>query len=185
MKWGMESMACSPPLNTPLFPELPFLATSSNFHRPSRGLVDRPDDFAELCQALSNGEPIPTDLLNKAIRANKFNKGFDTLEYLSAALLDLAWHSLDKNEIPVDVEAFEQTTLKRYGVDFAPVPPRYKTPYFAHIWSGGYSASYYAYLWSEVLAADAFAYMRSRGGLTRENGISFRQTILSRGGTRK
>lgn len=131
------------------------------------------------------GEPIPRDLLTKAIQANQFNKGFDTLEYLSAALLDLAWHSLAPDQIPTDVEAFERKVLAEYGVDFAPVPPRYRSPYFAHVWSGGYSAGYYAYLWSEVLAADAFAYMGQRGGLTRENGDAFRRMILSRGGSRE
>ncbi|MFN7706886.1 MAG: M3 family metallopeptidase, partial [bacterium] len=131
------------------------------------------------------GEPIPKELLDKAIQANQFNKGFDTLEYLSAALLDLAWHSLEPDQIPTDVEAFERKVLAEYGVDFAPVPPRYRSPYFAHVWSGGYSAGYYAYLWSEVLAADAFAYMGQRGGLTRENGDAFRRLILSRGGSRE
>jgi peptidyl-dipeptidase Dcp len=131
------------------------------------------------------GEPIPTDLLDKAVRASKFNKGFDTLEYVSAALLDLAWHSLSKEQIPTDVEAFERQTLADFGVDYRPIPPRYRTPYFAHIWSGGYSAGYYAYLWSEVLAADAFAYMQTRGGWNRMNGQAFRDAILSRGGTRE
>ena len=131
------------------------------------------------------GEVIPADLLDKAVRASKFNKGFDTMEYVSAALLDLAWHSLSKDQIPVDIEAFEQQTLASYGLDYKPIPPRYRTAYFAHVWSGGYSAGYYAYLWSEVLAADAFAFMQTRGGLTRANGQSFRDKILSRGGTRE
>jgi len=131
------------------------------------------------------GEVIPADLLDKAVRASKFNKGFDTMEYVSAALLDLAWHSLTKDQIPVDVDAFEQQTLAEYGLDYKPIPPRYRTPYFAHVWSGGYSAGYYAYLWSEVLAADAFAFMQTRGGLTRANGQAFRDAILSQGGTRE
>lgn len=131
------------------------------------------------------GDVIPTDLLNKAISASKFNKGFDTLEYLAAALLDLQWHSLTPDRIPSDVEQFEKQTLTALGLDYAPVPPRYRTQYFAHIWSGGYSASYYAYLWSEVIAADAFAFMQTRGGLTRTNGDSFRKLILSKGGTRE
>ena len=80
---------------------------------------------------------------------------------------------------------FEERTLTELGVDFHPVPPRYKSPYFAHVWSGGYSAGYYAYLWSEVLAADAFAFMNENGGLTRENGEAFKKAILSRGGSRE
>jgi peptidyl-dipeptidase Dcp len=130
-------------------------------------------------------EPIPHDLLEKAVRASKFNKGFDTLEYVSAALLDLAWHALSKEQIPEDVEAFEQATLAGLGLDYPPIPPRYRTSYFAHIWSGGYSAGYYAYLWSEVLAADAFAFMQTRGGWNRMNGQAFRDAILSKGGTRE
>ena len=131
------------------------------------------------------GEPIPKELLDKVVRASKFNQGFDTMEYLAAALLDLEWHTLTSEEIPADVEKFEATVLKTNGIDYAPVPPRYRTAYFAHIWSGGYSSSYYAYMWSEVLAADAFAYMQSHGGLTRDNGQRFRDTILSVGGSRE
>jgi peptidyl-dipeptidase Dcp len=131
------------------------------------------------------GEPLPQELLDRLIEANQFNQGFDTLEYIAAALLDLEWHSISADMIPDDVEAFEQATLAKYGVDFAPVPPRYKSSFFAHIWPGGYSASYYAYLWSEVLAADAFAYVGTQGGLQRENGDRYRDTILSRGGSRE
>jgi peptidyl-dipeptidase Dcp len=130
------------------------------------------------------GEPIPTELLTKVIQASKFNQGFDTLEYLSAAILDLEWHTLSVDEIPDDIQAFEQATLKKYGIDIPAVPPRYRTAYFAHIWGGGYSAAYYAYIWSEVLATDAFAHMLSSGGATRENGIRFRKEVLSRGSSR-
>jgi len=83
-----------------------------------------------------------------------------------------------------DVEAFEAATLKKYGVDHPAVPPRYRTPYFAHIWSGGYSSSYYAYIWSEVLAADAFAFMQKQGGATAANGEKFRREVLSKGSSR-
>ena len=107
------------------------------------------------------------------------------MEYLAAALLDLEWHTLTSEDIPADAEKFESAALQKYGIDFAPVPPRYRTAYFAHIWSGGYSSSYYAYLWSEVLAADAFAYLQEHGGLTRKNGQRFRDTILSVGGSRE
>ncbi|MCA9061828.1 MAG: M3 family metallopeptidase [Planctomycetaceae bacterium] len=145
----------------------------------------RPDVLANYARHYRTGEPIPDDLLDKVIRASKFNQGFDTMEYVSAALLDLEWHSLSVDEIPDDVEAFEAAALKKLGLDYAPVPPRYRTQFFAHVWPGGYSSSYYAYMWSEVLAADAFAYMVSRGGVTRENGQRFRDTILSRGGSRE
>lgn len=138
------------------------------------------------------GEVIPDDLLNKSIAASKFNQGFDTLEYLSSALLDLSWHSMSFDDAaklassgPAASSTFEQETLKKLGVNFHPVPPRYKSPYFAHVWSGGYSSGYYAYLWSEVLAADAFDYIKAHGGLTRENGQAYKKAILSKGGTRE
>ena len=144
----------------------------------------QPEILANYARHYQTGEPIPKDLLDKVIKANKFNKGFDTLEYLSAALLDLEWHTLASDQIPADVELFEAEALKKAGVEYPAVPPRYRTAYFAHIWGGGYSASYYAYLWSEVLAADAFAHMIAHGGCTQENGDSFRREILSRGSSR-
>nr|MCU0708947.1 M3 family metallopeptidase [Pirellula sp.] len=143
-----------------------------------------PEILAHYARHYQTNEPLPKDLLDKAIAANKFNKGYETLEYMAAALLDLGWHTLTEDQIPSDVEAFEKATLEKYGVAFHPVPPRYRSPYFAHIWSGGYSAGYYAYLWSEVLAADAFAAMSARGGLNLSNGKAFRETILSRGDSR-
>jgi peptidyl-dipeptidase Dcp len=144
----------------------------------------QPEILANYARHYQTGEPIPKDLLAKAIRAKKFNKGFDTLEYLAAAQLDLEWHMLTSEKVPADVELFEAESLKKVGIDHPAVPPRYRTAYFAHIWSGGYSSSYYAYLWSEELAADAFAYMLAHGGCTRENGDSFRKEILSRGSSR-
>lgn len=144
----------------------------------------QPEILANYARHYQTGEPIPKELLDKAIKAKKFNKGFDTLEYLAAALLDLEWHTLTSEQIPADVEQFEAASLKKAGIDHPAVPPRYRTAYFAHIWSGGYSSSYYAYLWSEVLAADAFAHMLAHGGCTPENGNSFRKEILSRGSSR-
>ena len=144
----------------------------------------QPEILANYSRHYQTGEPIPRALLDKAISAKKFNKGFETLEYVSAALLDLEWHSLTSEQIPSDVEKFEAEALKKVGINHPAVPPRYRTAYFAHIWSGGYSSSYYAYLWSEILAADAFAHMLERGGCTLENGNSFRKEILSRGSSR-
>lgn len=144
-----------------------------------------PDILANYARHYQTGEVLPKALLDKAIAANKFNKGFDSLEYLSAALLDLAWHSLPAEQIPSDVVGFESKVLQGFGVDLPAVPPRYRSGYFAHVWSGGYSAGYYAYLWSEVLAADAYAFMKKSGGLTAANGASFREKILSRGGSRE
>jgi peptidyl-dipeptidase Dcp len=144
----------------------------------------QPEILANYARHYQTGEPIPQDLLDKAIKAKKFNQGFETLEYLAAALLDLEWHTLTSEQVPADVEMFEAAALKKVGVDHPAVPPRYRTAYFAHIWAGGYSSSYYAYLWSEVLAADAFAHMVAQGGCTAENGESFRKEVLSRGSSR-
>lgn len=144
----------------------------------------QPDILSNYAVHHRTGEVIPAPLLEKVIAASRFNQGFDTLEYLAAAILDLEWHTLSSSQIPDDIEAFEAATLKKYGVDLAAVPPRYRTAYFAHIWGGGYSASYYAYLWSEVLAADAFAYMRANGGATADNGANLQQNVLSRGSSR-
>lgn len=149
------------------------------------------EDWAVLPEVLENyaihyetGETIPSELLDKVIAARNFNQGFDTQEYVAATMVDLEWHLLDSAEIPNNVIEFEDQSLAKYNLDMPAVPPRYKSPYFAHIFSGGYSANYYAYIWSEVLAADAFAYMRENGGLTRENGDRFREYILSKGGSR-
>jgi len=131
------------------------------------------------------GERIPQDLLNRVIAARDFNQGFDTYEYLAATMVDMEWHLLSPIQIPDNVAGFEQASLAKYRLNNPAIPPRYKSAYFAHIFSGGYSANYYAYIWSEVLAADAFAFMKERGGLTRENGDHYRSTILSQGGSRE
>ena len=159
-----------------------FVEFPSTFHED---WAIHPEVLSNYARHYKTGETIPKELLDKSIAANKFNKGFETLEYVSAALLDLGWHSIADSKVPSDVEAYEAELLKKFGVDYAPVPPRYRTSYFAHVWSGGYSASYYAYLWSEVLAADAFAHMKGLGGLTAANGKNFRDKILCKGGTRE
>jgi peptidyl-dipeptidase Dcp len=140
-----------------------------------------PEVIANYAKHYKTGKPIPPALLQKVIDASGFNEGFDTLEYLSATLLDMEWHTIAANADVKDVEAFEKAALAKYGVDFAPVPPRYRSAYFAHVFPGGYSSGYYAYLWSEVLAADAFAHVAAQGGLKRDIGDRYRQQILSRG----
>ena len=130
------------------------------------------------------GQPMPKELLDKVLAAEeKFDQGFKTTEYLAAALLDQAWYQLKPSEVPNDVLSFEASALKKAGVDFAPVPPRYRTTYFSHAFAGGYSAGYYSYIWSEELDADSVEWFKEHGGLKRENGDHFRDTILSRGGS--
>ncbi|MBY6224192.1 M3 family metallopeptidase [Ferrimonas balearica] len=142
-----------------------------------------PEVIANYAKHVETGEPIPADLLAKVMAAGKFNLGFDTLEYLSSALLDMEWHAIGTDAKIDNVADFEAEALAKHGVDLAAIPPRYKSTYFAHIFAGGYSAGYYAYLWSEILAADAFAHIRDTGGLTRERGELFRDKILSMGNT--
>jgi peptidyl-dipeptidase Dcp len=131
-----------------------------------------------------SGEPIPEELITKIENASKFNQGFATMEYISASLLDLEWHLQGKDATIASAQEFEKATLAKYHVDYAPVPPRYRSTYFAHIWPGGYSAGYYSYLWAEVLDADANAWFEANGGMTAENGARFRDLVLSRGDTK-
>lgn len=142
-----------------------------------------PEVFAHYARHYRTGAPMPAELEAKIRRTTTFDQGFATTEYLGAALLDMAWHTLTVNDRPADVDAFEAQALKRFGVDLPLVPPRYKTNYFSHIWSGGYSAGYYAYIWAEVIDADAYSWFLENGGLTRANGQRFRSMILERGGT--
>ncbi|WP_229260487.1 M3 family metallopeptidase [Duganella alba] len=142
-----------------------------------------PEVLANYAKHYKTGEPMPKELLDKVIASKKFNQGFLTTEYLSASLLDQRWHQLTPAQIPTDVLGFEAQSLKDMGVDFAPVPPRYRTTYFSHSFSGGYSAGYYAYLWSEKLDADTVEWFKENGGLQRKNGDWFRAKLLSRGGT--
>jgi peptidyl-dipeptidase Dcp len=142
-----------------------------------------PTVFANYAKHYQTGAPMPAALVDKIKQSRTFNQGFATTELLEASLLDFAWHTLPPGEAPADADAFEETALRRYDVAVHEVPPRYHSTYFAHIWGGGYAAGYYAYTWSEVLDDDAYAWFREHGGLTRENGLRFRNMILSRGGT--
>jgi peptidyl-dipeptidase Dcp len=142
-----------------------------------------PRVFANYAKHHETGKPMPAALVEKLGKAHTFNQGFDTGELVQAMLLDMAWHTLPPGEKQADVDAFESAALKRFHVDMPLIPPRYRTAYFAHIWSGGYSANYYAYMWSEVLDDDAFAWFTEHGGMTRANGQRFREMILSKGGT--
>ena len=142
-----------------------------------------PEVLKNYAKHYQTGAPIPQDLLDKISASKKFNQGFTTTEYLAASLLDQRWHQLTPEQMPQDALAFENHALKEAGVDFAPVPPRYRTTYFSHIFGGGYSAGYYAYLWSEVLDADTVEWFKENGGLSRKNGDWFRQQLLSRGGS--
>ncbi len=146
--------------------------------------ADWPSVLANYARHYQTGAPMPRDLLDKVARAKRFNQGYMTVSYLAAAIVDQRLHQLKAADIPAaaEVPAFEARVLKEAGIDFGPVPPRYKLPYFSHI-MGGYSAGYYAYIWSEVLDADTVEWLKARGGLKRANGDQLRAKLLSRGGS--
>lgn len=146
--------------------------------------ADWPEVLANYARHYQTGEPIPAELLERVMAAAKFNEGFRTTEYLAASVIDMALHQLGPDEVPSadQLMAFEANVLAESGMDYAPVPPRYRTPYFSHS-MGGYSAGYYSYFWSEVLDADSVLWIRENGGLDRATGDHFRDTILSRGGS--
>jgi peptidyl-dipeptidase Dcp len=143
-----------------------------------------PEVLANYARHYQTGEPLPHELLERALESQQFNEGFRTTEYTAAALIDQAWHQRAAGDVPKDVASFEAEVLEATGMDFAPVPPRYLSTYFSHAFSLGYHAAYYAYIWSEVLDADAVAWFKENGGLKRELGQHFRDTLLSRGGSK-
>ena len=133
----------------------------------------------------ATGEPMPADLVGRMAAAESFGQGFRTVEYLAAALLDWAWHTLPAGQEVPDAEEFERAALRRYGLAVDAIPPRYRTAYFGHVFAGGYSAGYYAYIWSEVLDADTVEWFRTGGLGLRESGERFRRELLARGGSRE
>ena len=151
--------------------------------------ADEPAVIANYAKHYQTGAAIPRALLNKVLAARKFNQGFITSEYIAAAILDQSWHQVPAANLeqlpgtPAQVMPFEAAALKAAHADFEPVPPRYHSPYFLHIFSSGYAAGYYAYLWSDVLARDTESWVHAHGGLKRENGDILRAKVLSRGRT--
>ena len=129
------------------------------------------------------GQTIPQSLVDKIKASRTFNQGYELGEVLEAARLDLDWHSLPATAPRQDVDKFEAQALATGGFDTQDVPPRYRSSYFLHIWSNGYSAGYYAYPWTRMLGQDAFNWFQTHGGLTRANGQRFRDMVLSRGNT--
>jgi peptidyl-dipeptidase Dcp len=141
-----------------------------------------PEVVTNYAKHYETGEVLPAEWIASLQASETFNEGFETTSYLAAAILDLAWHEVAEQSIS-DVSEFEAKAIKDYGLDFDPVPVRYKSGYFSHVFSGGYSAGYYGYIWSEVLDADTVNWFKQNGGLTRQNGDKFRKELLSRGGS--
>lgn len=139
--------------------------------------------LAHYARHYKTGAPMPASLVALLKKAATFNQGYRLGEVVSAAELDMDWHSLGADAPKQDVDVFEKSALGKMGLETDLVPPRYRSSYFLHIWSNGYSAGYYAYLWTEMLDDDTFAWFEKNGGLTRKNGERFRDMILSRGHT--
>jgi peptidyl-dipeptidase Dcp len=140
-----------------------------------------PEVFNNYARHYETGEPMPQELVDKVVKAARFNQGYALAEVLAAAGLDMQWHTITPDQKIEDVDAFEKQALENINLNLEQIPPRYRSSYFLHLWGHGYAASYYAYLWAEMLDNDAFAWFQENGGLTRENGQRFREMILSRG----
>ncbi len=142
-----------------------------------------PEVLANYARHHVTGEPLPAALVERMAAAEAFGQGFRTVEYLAAALLDWAWHTIPAGQRIDDAQEFEARALAKAGLAVAAVPPRYRTTYFNHIFAGGYSAGYYAYIWSEVLDAETVEWIRGNGLGVRASGDVFRAELLSRGGS--
>jgi peptidyl-dipeptidase Dcp len=144
--------------------------------------MGHPDVIREYAKHYETGETIPEELIEKMEASATFNQGFVTVEFIAAAFLDMAWHTLDE-PVELDARAFENETMARIGL-IDEIIPRYRSTYYNHIFSGGYSAGYYAYLWAEVLDKDAFqAFVETGDIFDPETGRRLREEILSKGGT--
>jgi peptidyl-dipeptidase Dcp len=168
------------------YPSLSGTATPRDFVEfPSQVMenwISQPEVLKLFARHYQTGETISDDIIARLKAAETFNQGFATVEFMAAAYLDLAWHTREDAEV-ADVRAFESAQMARIGL-IDEIIPRYRSTYFAHIFSGGYSAGYYSYLWSEVLDADAFDAFLENGLFDTDTATAFREHILSRGGTR-
>ena len=142
-----------------------------------------PDILEQYARHVDTGEPLSADVVAAIRAAEQWGEGFGTTEYLAATVLDQGWHRIAPDTVITDVQDFELQTLTDAGIRHPLVPPRYRTTYFQHIFSGGYSAGYYSYIWSEVLDAETVEWFKENGGLRRENGDLFRRKLLSVGGS--
>jgi peptidyl-dipeptidase Dcp len=140
-----------------------------------------PQVLGHYARQWQTGAPLPQALADKLRQVRSFRQGYSLGESTTAAMLDMAWHTIPASAGKQDVDAFEAKALADTGLDVTDVPPRYRSSYFRHIWYGGYAAGYYAYGWTEMLDHDVFAWFSAHGGLTRANGQRFREMVLSKG----
>lgn len=145
--------------------------------------ASEPEVLKSFATHYETGEPIPDDLIEKLLNASKFNQGFINTEYLAASLLDMDWHTISAEEDLKDANRFESESMKKVGL-IDEIAPRYRTTYFAHIFSGGYSSGYYSYVHAAVLDSDAFEAFKEAGDVFDPNLSSkLRATIYSKGST--
>ena len=145
--------------------------------------ASEPEVLKSFATHYETGEPIPDDLIEKLLNASKFNQGFINTEYLAASLLDMDWHTISAEEDLKDANRFESQSMKKVGL-IDEIAPRYRTTYFAHIFSGGYSSGYYSYVHAAVLDSDAFEAFKEAGDVFDPNLSSkLRATIYSKGST--
>ena len=140
-----------------------------------------PEVLPTYAKHYETGEPIPQELIDKLEASGKFNQGFTTTEYVAASLLDMNWHTLTTGE-QKDALKFEAEVMNEIGMIPA-IVTRYRTPYFGHIFGGGYSSGYYSYMWAEVLDADAFEYFKEKGIFDQKLARSYRENLLEPGGS--
>ncbi|MFZ5518068.1 MAG: M3 family metallopeptidase [Candidatus Zhuqueibacterota bacterium] len=143
--------------------------------------ASEPEVMKSYARHYETGEPIPDELIQKIKNASHFNQGFTTVEYLAASFLDMDWHTLTTADAQ-DAIQFERDSMNKIGL-IPEIVVRYRSPYFRHIFSGGYSAGYYSYIWSEVLDADAFQAFKETSLFDKETASRFRSNILAAGGT--
>ncbi|MGS0825471.1 M3 family metallopeptidase [Shewanella sp. 0m-8] len=143
--------------------------------------MTQPEVLAQFATHYKTGEVIPQELVKKIQAASKFNQGFATVEYMAATKLDLDWHTVT-DFTPKDAAKFEADSLNNMGL-ITEIAPRYRSTYFSHIFSGGYSAGYYSYIWSDILGADAFEAFKENGIFDKATADAFRNNILSQGGS--
>jgi len=143
--------------------------------------ISQPEVLEVYAKHYETGEVIPKELIEKIRKAGKFNQGFATVEYLSASFLDMDWHTLSESK-ELDTLGFENESMERIGL-IPEIVVRYRSPYFTHIFAGGYSSGYYSYVWAEVLDADAFQAFKETSLFDPETAKKFRENILARGNT--
>ena len=159
-----------------------------------RDFVEMPSQFNEhwmtdslvlrhYARHYKTGEAMPQELIDKLKATATYGQSYSLAENLAAVAIDMAWGMLPAGETVKDVDAFERDVLTSAGLDFALVPPRYRSAYYLHVFAGAYASGYYSYLWTEVLDHNVYDWFASHGGLTRQNGQRFRDEVLSRGNT--